>query len=85
MEDTIALPPSPAAAGKGTAMEAPPFAMSLNDAARWIGVSRSTIYRLVARGEIPRIKIGRRTVVLSSHLAEFLHGQEQIGTQAVGS
>lgn len=66
-------------------MEAPPFAMSLNDAARWIGVSRSTIYRLVARGEIPRIKIGRRTVVLSSHLAEFLHGQEQIGTQAVGS
>jgi len=66
-------------------MEAPPFAMSLNDAARWIGVSRSTIYRLVARGEIPRIKIGRRTVVLSSHLTEFLHGREQFSTQAVGS
>ncbi len=66
-------------------MEAPPLAMSLNDAARWIGVSRSTIYRLVAKGEIPKIKIGRRTVVLSSHLTEFLLGQEQATSQAVVS
>jgi excisionase family DNA binding protein len=66
-------------------MESPPFAMSLNDAARWIGVSRSTICRLAARGEIPKIKVGRRTVVLSNHLAEFLLGQERIASQEVGS
>lgn len=57
-----------------------PYAMSPADAARWIGVSRSTLYRLISRGEIPVVKVGRRTLLLSEHLMAFVTGRSQSRT-----
>jgi excisionase family DNA binding protein len=33
--------------------------ISVEEAGRWLGVSRNTAYEAAARGEIPTIKIGR--------------------------
>jgi excisionase family DNA binding protein len=62
-----------------------PYAMSPADAARWIGVSRSTLYRLMARGEIPVVKVGRRTLLVSEHLMAFVTGRSQSHTGPVQS
>jgi len=49
--------------------------MSPADAARWIGVSRSTLYRHIQSGEIPTVKVGRRTVLPTHHLEAFVNGR----------
>ena len=54
------------------------YSMSPTEAALWIGVSRSTIYRLMRQGEIPVIKVGRRTLLQSEHLEAFVSGRSQI-------
>ncbi len=53
-----------------------PYAMSPADAARWIGVSRSTIYRLIQSGEIPTVKVGRRTILPTHHLEAFIERKD---------
>ncbi|PHX93247.1 MAG: hypothetical protein CK542_04530 [Acidimicrobium sp.] len=50
-----------------------PMAMSPRDAARAIGISRSTLYRLIQRGGLRTVKIGRRTLVPTSALAELIN------------
>ena len=37
--------------------------VSVEEAARRLGVGRSLVYELLASGQIPRVKIGRRTLV----------------------
>jgi excisionase family DNA binding protein len=49
-----------------------PMAMSPRDAARAIGISRSTLYRLIKQGRIRTVKLGRRTLVPTSALAELI-------------
>ena len=56
-------------------MRSTPYAMSPADAARWIGVSRSTLYRHIQSGEIPAVKVGRRTVLPTHHLEAFVAGR----------
>lgn len=41
------------------------------DAAEILGVGRSTIYRLIAAGEIGTVKIGRRTLVAQTELERY--------------
>ena len=50
--------------------------LSVEHAARLIGVSRSTAYRLVRDGELPSIKVGRRVLVLKKPLMEMLGAEE---------
>ena len=50
-----------------------PMAMSPRDAARSLGISRSTLYRLIQRGGLRTVKIGRRTLVPTSALAELIN------------
>jgi excisionase family DNA binding protein len=40
-----------------------PLVLSVGDAARLLGISRAHAYQLVARGELPHIRLGRRVVV----------------------
>ena len=49
-----------------------PLAHSVPDAARRIGISRSGLYVLIARGEIPIAKVGNRTLVLDDDLRAYL-------------
>jgi excisionase family DNA binding protein len=51
--------------------ELPPT-ISVQHAARLLGVSRSTAYRAAARGQLPTITFGRRLLVPTRPLLELL-------------
>lgn len=40
-----------------------PLTYSVPEVARLLGINRNTAYELVARGQIPSIKLGRRVLV----------------------
>jgi excisionase family DNA binding protein len=54
-----------------------PRAMSVVEAARQLGLSRSSLYTLIADGRLPTLRIGKRRLVLSSAIEEFLAGQSE--------
>jgi excisionase family DNA binding protein len=47
--------------------------MRVNDACRFTGISRSTLYLLIARGDIEIIKIGASTLVVTESLRRFIN------------
>ncbi|WP_233245805.1 helix-turn-helix domain-containing protein [Marinicauda salina] len=47
-------------------------AMSINQAAAYAGLSRSTIYRLMQRGELQTLKIGSRRLVRKADVDALL-------------
>ena len=49
-----------------------PITMRVPDACRYIGVSRSTLYVLIAEGEIEIIKLGCSTLVLTESLKALI-------------
>ncbi|WP_406854379.1 helix-turn-helix domain-containing protein [Alsobacter sp. KACC 23698] len=49
-----------------------PFAFRINDAVRYSGLSRSTLYSLESRGELRMIKAAGRRLILRSDLEAFL-------------
>ncbi|MCJ7639411.1 MAG: helix-turn-helix domain-containing protein [Euryarchaeota archaeon] len=50
--------------------------LSVEHAAHLIGVSRSTVYRLVRDGELRAIRVGRRVLILKKPLMEMLEAKE---------
>ena len=50
--------------------------MSVSEVADLLGVCRSTMYQAVKDGEIPVIKIGRRYLVPTAHVAHLLGIEE---------
>jgi excisionase family DNA binding protein len=49
-----------------------PLALSVEDAARLLGISRTLAYESVARGELPSVRLGKRIVVPRRALDELL-------------
>ena len=49
---------------------------SVEEAGRLLGISRAHAYELVARGELPHLRLGRRLVVPKHALAALLAGAE---------
>ena len=49
-----------------------PITMRVPDACRYIGVSRSTLYVLIADGEIEIVKLGCSTLVLTESLKALI-------------
>jgi excisionase family DNA binding protein len=47
-----------------------PIAMRVPDACRFVGIGRSTLYVLIARGEIEIVKLGSSTLVLTESLRQ---------------
>jgi excisionase family DNA binding protein len=47
--------------------------MRVNDACRFTGISRSTLYLLIANGEIEIIKLGASTLVVTESLRRFIN------------
>lgn len=45
-----------------------PISMRIPDACRFTGISRSTLYVLIARGEVEVIKVGSSTLVVTESL-----------------
>ena len=50
----------------------PQLSVSIEEAAKSIGVARSTIYEIVARGDLPSFKLGRRRMILMAELTAFI-------------
>ncbi|EYT50516.1 helix-turn-helix domain-containing protein [Brachybacterium muris] len=44
----------------------------IEEAARAIGGSRSTVYRLIETGDLERVKIGRRALVTTESIREYV-------------
>ena len=57
------------------------FAVSIEEAARLLSVSRFTVRRQVRAGRLRAVRVGRRVVILVASLQEFVqHGQpSQVG------
>lgn len=49
--------------------------MRVPDACRFTGISRSTLYLLIARGEIEVVKLGAATLVLTDSLRKLIERQ----------
>ena len=49
----------------------PPLLVSVADAARMLGIGRSSMWKLIGRGEIGARRIGRRTLIRRQALENF--------------
>lgn len=56
--------------------------ISIEEAARWLGVNRNTAYEAASRGEIPTLKIGRLLRVPVAPLERLLGIERTSGQEA---
>lgn len=61
-----------------------PLTLTVEQAAKVLGISRSTAYELVHTGDIPSLRLGRRIVIPAARLAEDLGLQPADVTGATG-
>jgi excisionase family DNA binding protein len=54
---------------------------SVEEAGRLLGISRAFAYELVARGELPAIKLGRRRLVPKAALSALLESDSVVEAQ----
>ncbi|MEQ3655906.1 MAG: helix-turn-helix domain-containing protein [Dokdonia sp.] len=50
--------------------------LSINEVAQFIGISRRTVYRLIEKGNLTKLKIGSRTLIKRETLNQFFNIQE---------
>ena len=50
------------------------LSVPIEEAARAIGGSRSTVYRLIESGDLERVKIGRRALVTTESVRAYVDG-----------
>ena len=55
--------------------------LSVDEAARLLGLSRASTYRAVHRGELPCIRIGRRLLIVRGPLERLLNGEALDGDE----
>ena len=60
-------------------------ALSIAQAAKLLGVGRSTFYEIVKSGHIPVRKLGRRSLVLRSDVDTYLTGLPTLPTKTKGA
>ncbi|OBX18222.1 hypothetical protein A9995_12005 [Erythrobacter sp. QSSC1-22B] len=54
-----------------------PITMRVPDACRYLGIGRSTLYVLIAKGEVEIIKLGSSTLVLTASLRRLVDGRRE--------
>lgn len=54
--------------------------MRVSDACRFTGISRSSLYLLIARGEVEIVKMGAATLVLTASLRDLIERQRGTST-----
>jgi excisionase family DNA binding protein len=55
-----------------------PATMSIEDAARELGIGRHTAYRCAKQGQIPTIRLGRRILVPRAKLEALLRADQPV-------
>lgn len=58
------------------------IAVSINDAARALGLGRTSIYSLINEGKLEARKLGRRTLVTTESIRALIDGATVIGAKA---
>ncbi len=58
------------------------IAVSINDAARALGLGRTSIYSLINDGKLEARKLGRRTLVTTESIRALIDGAAVIGGKA---
>lgn len=51
-----------------------PLAFDVESLTRVLPLGRTTLYQLIARGELPSFKVGRRRLIARSAVEQFLAG-----------
>jgi excisionase family DNA binding protein len=52
-----------------------PLAISVNDAARVLGLGRTSIYAMIGSGRLETFKLGRRTLIKTSSIRRLVDSQ----------
>ncbi|WP_242107210.1 helix-turn-helix domain-containing protein [Luteimonas aquatica] len=55
-----------------------PLAHTVPEACRRLGISRTTIYQLIANGEIRSFKVGARTLIPEESLRTFISNKLEV-------
>lgn len=58
-----------------------PLAVSVEDAARVVGYSRSGVYELIASGDLKAFKLGRRRLILMTELRAWIERAAKEGAR----
>ena len=61
-----------------------PIAMRVPEACRYLGIGRSTLYVLIAKGQVEIIKLGSATLVLTSSLRALVERLRNSGEGSGG-
>jgi excisionase family DNA binding protein len=65
--------------------DAASLTLSVSEAANLLGVSRDLVYELVAEGELPALRLGRRIVLPRRALEELVNGADLAKGERAGS
>lgn len=60
-----------------------PLTLSVGEAAELLGLSRGLVYRAVAEGSLPSIKVGRRIIIPRTRLMEILGHLQPVATEVI--
>jgi excisionase family DNA binding protein len=52
-----------------------PIAISINDAARALGIGRTLLYKNISNNQLEVVKVGRRTLVKVASLEALVQGE----------
>jgi excisionase family DNA binding protein len=52
-----------------------PLAVSIIDAARALGLGRTSIYAMISDGRLEKLKLGRRTLIKTSSIRRLVDSQ----------
>lgn len=53
-----------------------PLAVSVNDAAKALGLGRTSIYVMIGDGRLEKFKLGRRTLIKTSSIRRLVDPQD---------
>jgi excisionase family DNA binding protein len=53
-----------------------PLAVSVNDAARVLGLGRTSIYAMIGEGRLETFKLGRRTLIKTASIRRLIDSQD---------
>lgn len=80
--EMMSTAPVAVSAAAEAGLPGPPF-LSLREAADWLDVSLSTLNRMIAKGDLATVRVGKRRKVPASYLAAYVAKDILLPEQAI--